>query len=748
RIEKKRDVSQKKEKNGGKEIMNKKRLSVVMAGAMLASSVAPVLAAEVQKSEVSESNKGTLINELTDLLWGSARFSSKDDTYAGKSVYTILVDGKEAADVHKATIIANNTKSSLQNEVKKAIEGLTAGSVVKVVKLGSTEVEENGKKELYSKAKTTKYTLDELKTNVASELSALETEMTQTNYEKLIDTKTDGATGYNALEQKFTITFKVDINGDSVVDKDDKLVLTKESDRLDFTRVTLNDGQTLTVSKMADKDFAANFKEFPKADAVPTDIEDTIEREYTITASTETFALSDLFDGVMLTEKGQNLLNLVKDVKAVTAGANKVGSSKDIESNLVRFVDANAYSGNSFGGTLGTNTFVDIEGKASKLTADKNGVFKVRVEIANSYRVAKDIADSQSAANTWDITSDDYDAYYVTADSSAELTKILSWLDKASANVDVLAGDDRYETAVKIAKEVALYNSSSKVSNIVLVNGDSLVDGLAASPLAAKLGNAPILLTESGKLPKATKAYLQELVDEKANKDITVNIVGGDGVVSNSVKEELKDMNLKVKRFGGDDRESTSMAVAEAIVGANDITRAYVVGATGEADAMSIAGKAAEEKAPIIVSGFEGLSEETVDSLKDANVDVIGGDASVSESDFNNLKSVTKVVRRVSGSDRKATNAEVINTFYKGDFASQPQSVIVAKDDVLIDALTSANLSAVHHAPIVLGTKELSEAQVNAIVKNAKNAQKVYQVGYGVDPQNVVKLVAQSLGLI
>ncbi len=721
--------------------MNKKRLSVVMAGAMLASSVAPVLAAEVQKSEVSESNKGTLINELTDLLWGAARFSSKDDTYAGKSVYTILVDGKEATDVHKATIIANNTKSSLQSEVKKAIEGLTAGSVVKVVKLGSTEVEENGKKELYSKAKTTKYTLDELEA-VSGELATLKSTMngsSSSNYEKLIDEKN---TSYNKLEKKFTITLTEDA---AKVYGKEKIELTTDSDRLDFTRVSLTDGQTI---KVAEADYSSTFKGFPTKDAIPTEIEDTIEREYTITASTETFALSDLFDGVMLTEKGQNLLNLVKDVKAVTVGAKKTGSSKDIENNLVRFVDANAYSGNSFGGTLGTNTFVDIEGKASKLTADKNGVFKVRVEIANSYRVAKDIADSQSAANTWDITSDDYDAYYVTADSSAELTKILSWLDKASANVDVLAGDDRYETAVKIAKEVALYNSSSKVSNIVLVNGDSLVDGLAASPLAAKLGNAPILLTESGKLPKATKAYLQELVDEKANKDITVNIVGGDGVVSNSVKEELKDMNLEVKRFGGNDRESTSMAVAEAIVGANDITRAYVVGATGEADAMSIAGKAAEEEAPIIVSGFEGLSEETVDSLKDANVDVIGGDASVSEADFNNLKSVTKVVRRVSGSDRKATNAEVINTFYKGDFASQPQSVIVAKDDVLIDALTSANLSAVHHAPIVLGTKELSEAQVNAIVKNAQNAQKVYQVGYGVDPQNVVKLVAQSLGLI
>ncbi|WP_329981795.1 hypothetical protein, partial [Peptacetobacter hiranonis] len=70
RIEKKRDVSQKKEKNGGKEIMNKKRLAVVMAGAMLASSVAPVLAAEeVAKSEVTLANKGLLINELTDAVW-------------------------------------------------------------------------------------------------------------------------------------------------------------------------------------------------------------------------------------------------------------------------------------------------------------------------------------------------------------------------------------------------------------------------------------------------------------------------------------------------------------------------------------------------------------------------------------------------------------------------------------------------------------------------------------------------------
>ena len=715
--------------------MNKKRLSVVMAGAMLASSVAPVLAAEVQKSEVSESNKGTLINELTDLLWGAPRFSTKDADYAGASVYTILVDGKEKKSISDATVIADNTKSSLQTAIKNEIGSLTAGAVVKVVKLGSVEVEKDGVKELYSKAETTKYaTTDALKA-IDGELSGLKTAMTEDNYKKLVNTAV-GKTGYNALEKKYVITLNVDANEDGDVDV---IELTTESDKLDFTKVSLKDGQTLTVSTMTNKDFANNFKAFPKAAARPTDIDDTIEREYTITASTETFKLSDLFDGVMLTEKGQNLLNLVKDTKGVINGKTVAGSRFTGDQNLVRFADANAISGNSFNGTMDTNTFVDIEGKKDKLVS-KKGEFKLRVEIANSYRVAKEIADT----GRWTVTSDDYDAYYVTADSAAELTKILHWLDQASANVDVLSGTDRYETAVKIAKEVAMYDDYAY--EIVLVNGDSLVDGLSASPLAAKL-DAPILLTEKGSLPRPTKLYLQELIDSVPNKNVTVSIVGGDGVVSKSVVNELKDMNLKVKRFGGSDREATSMAVAEAVANGSNISRAFVVGATGEADAMSIAGKAAEEEAPIIVSGFNGLAEETVDSLKDANVDVIGGDSQISEADFNSLKSVSKVVRRTSGSDRKATNAEVINTFYKNEFATEPKSVIVAKDDVLIDALTSANLSAKHHAPIVLGKKDLTTAQVNAVVKNASSAKKVYQVGGDVE-RNVVKLVAQSLGLI
>jgi len=192
------------------------------------------------------------------------------------------------------------------------------------------------------------------------------------------------------------------------------------------------------------------------------------------------------------------------------------------------------------------------------------------------------------------------------------------------------------------------------------------------------------------------------------------------------------------------------MAVAEEVAN-GDITKAFVVGAEGEADAMSIAGYAADTTTPIVVAKKGGITEDTVEALDGATLNVIGGENAVSAADYASLKDVALTIARVSGSNRKATNAAVINKFYGGNFADA-DSVIVAKDgqnkkSELIDALAASNLASVQHAPVVLGTNNLSADQIDAIAKNAKSADKVYQVGYGVE-RNVVKLVAQSLGLI
>ena len=714
----------KKQKNGGKEIMNKKRLSVVMAGAMLASSVAPVLAAEgtVEKTEISKANIGLIVDEISRKIQAAPVFSevsnaNKVDTaLEGKSVYGIQIDNAEPVSIEK-----KDTLSLTQKEVKDALKTIKVGNVVKLVNLGYAEEKSGTDTLIISRETKDTYTEEELKSTGNDSV-----------YKTLYGLANNDATkaGFNSIVKDykyvdgegFVITLQDDV---TFYGSDKKLVLTTETGRLDFANyyAAADKKSETAFSNSAVSKPGTNFHGFKDGVAKNVDIANKVEKEYTIKSGGDTFELSDLYDGLMLTEKGQALLNDAKDALAIT-GDTKLD-------NIVKVVDANA----------GGNT--DLEKDFTTITKDEKGVYSVELQIADSATVSNN-----------DVSNVEYKSYFITSKDKVALIRVLEWFNNVSADVDKLAGENRYATAVRIAKEVAGLKSltvNSGKYNIVLVNGNSLVDGLAAAPLAKHLagsGNAPILLTESDELPRATKAYLQELLDEAKNKDVIVSIVGGDAVVSNSVVRELKDMNLKVKRYGGANREATSMAVAEEIgIGAKG---AFVVGADGEADAMSVAGYAAANEMPVIVSSYKGLSEDTLQELDGNIVKVIGGEKAISESDFEAIKEVTNRVERISGSNRKATNAAVINKFYTGEALNQAtKSVIVAKDDVLIDALTASNLSAVHNSPIVLATKSLTDDQLNAVVKNANSSQKVkkvYQVGGDVAVE-VVKTIAETLGL-
>ncbi|WP_300283024.1 cell wall-binding repeat-containing protein, partial [Peptacetobacter sp.] len=71
--------------------------------------------------------------------------------------------------------------------------------------------------------------------------------------------------------------------------------------------------------------------------------------------------------------------------------------------------------------------------------------------------------------------------------------------------IETIAGKDRYDTAIEVAKEIAPVKEIAENGSVVLVNGNALVDGLAAAPLASsvsttnKVKAAPILLTKTDK---------------------------------------------------------------------------------------------------------------------------------------------------------------------------------------------------------------------------------------------------------
>ncbi len=332
-----------------------------------------------------------------------------------------------------------------------------------------------------------------------------------------------------------------------------------------------------------------------------------------------------------------------------------------------------------------------------------------------------------------------------------------------------LAGEDRYETAVKIAEEYAGLTSNNISSadgnvNIVMVNGNSLVDGLAAAPLASSLSEsngykAPILLTKKDTLPSSTSKYLKRVLKNvligKINK-VTIHLVGGESVLSNDLEKELRNLDCKIVRYNGKNREETSLKVAEKVYKLNNdmnnnIADSFVVGADGEADAMSIASVASKVKTPIIVSKKGGISEDATTSLYNKNVVVVGGKSVFTNDELTSLKADAKSVIRIAGENRKDTNALIISKYYKNEFIGPAKSVIIAKDgqnnkDELIDALAAANMAAVKDAPILLATDSLSKSQINALELNAKESYGLFRIGKGIS-RDVIKTVAVCLGL-
>ena len=649
--------------------MNKKRLSVVMAGAMLASSVAPVLAAEEVKSyEVSSNDLGLLTAKLREVM-ESKKFhtTDKNKDLAGKSIYK-LTKGLNPVDV------------TLEN-----VKTLNVGDTITLWDQGH-RVDDKGNYFSTTTEKTEvakKWSETDLYNAASKILADMKKSSNDRTYKVIKDAKYDSTKRILDVElyTGAVLTFKV---GD---------------DRVNFIAPIDKDGYELE-NKDANAQLVVGFKKLVDEKGPDQDIDATKIAEIKIVEGGNAYKVEDLYDGLMLTTKGHELLSIMKEA------GDKVWMYDD---NISSYVP---YTG--------------------ELKAD-HGVYRFHIETIDAFGKKS--------------------VYKVTGTDKNAAETLAKWLVNKDPKVDLLAGDNRYETAVTIAKDVANIKSVINNKEIVLVNGDSLVDGLAAAPLAANYGvHTPILLTESNKLPAATKEYLKELISQvpvgKLN-EVNIKIVGGTSVVSKAVEKELKGYGFDVDRFGGANREETSLLVAEEIGEGKDT---FVVGAEGEADAMSIAAYAASQKQPIVVAKKGGISEEALETLEDVKVTVIGGESVVSANEYKEIKAVAEAVTRVSGSNRQATNAEIIARYYTNNFAGAAKNVVVAKDgqknkSELIDALAATTLASKNNAPIVLATNKLSNAQINALELNASSANAVYQVGHGV-ARDIVKTIATRLGVI
>jgi|GEM_PF-5001822 len=115
-----------------------------------------------------------------------------------------------------------------------------------------------------------------------------------------------------------------------------------------------------------------------------------------------------------------------------------------------------------------------------------------------------------------------------------------------------LGGADRYATAVEISKEFV--SDGKYCDTVILGRGDDFADSMSAGPLAVYY-NAPILLTWTETLHPTTEKRMVEMNIKN------VVIVGGTGVVSTNVENQLKAKGYHVVRLGGADRYETNALI-------------------------------------------------------------------------------------------------------------------------------------------------------------------------------------------
>ncbi|HFL3103364.1 TPA: N-acetylmuramoyl-L-alanine amidase [Clostridioides difficile] len=311
------------------------------------------------------------------------------------------------------------------------------------------------------------------------------------------------------------------------------------------------------------------------------------------------------------------------------------------------------------------------------------------------------------------------------------------YLRKTSSPITELTGSDRYETAVKISKE-GWKNGSDKV---VIINGDVSIDGIISTPLATTY-NAPILLVEKNNVPNSVKSELKRLNP----KDII--IIGDENAISKTTANQIKStVNASQTRLNGSNRYETSLLIAKEIDKNHDVEKVYITNANGgEVDALTIAAKAGQDKQPIILTDKDSITDNTYKWLKSEdlqNAYFIGGPQMISTNVINKVNEITKdsvTNNRVYGVDRHETNANVIKKFYTDD---KLEAVLVAKSDVLVDALAAGPLAANLKSPILITPKTYVSAYHKDNLE-AKSANKVYKIGGGLTSK-VMSSIASSL---
>ncbi|MDB0440946.1 cell wall-binding repeat-containing protein [Clostridioides difficile] len=213
--------------------------------------------------------------------------------------------------------------------------------------------------------------------------------------------------------------------------------------------------------------------------------------------------------------------------------------------------------------------------------------------------------------------------------------KVVSDLKEKGLNVIRISGNDRYETSIKLAKEL---DKNSNLSKIVMVNGEKgLADAVSMGAIAAK-EEMPILLTNQNDDMKDIKNLI-------ANKDISKSyVIGGESLFNN---KEVSNTLPSVTKIAGSDRTETNSKVINHFYSKETLNDLYVAknGMNKQddlVDALSVGVLAGKTESPVVLvgNGLDNSQKELIKNKKFKNITQIGGNGN--EKAFSEVENLVK----------------------------------------------------------------------------------------------------------
>ena len=210
---------------------------------------------------------------------------------------------------------------------------------------------------------------------------------------------------------------------------------------------------------------------------------------------------------------------------------------------------------------------------------------------------------------------------YILGGTGVVSEEISEYLTLQGYNIIRLGGKDRYETNQKIVD----YLNITEGTSMVIATGNDFADALSISSIADIKG-FPVLLNSKDNLSTSVKNYITNL------QPTTVYIIGGTGVLSTNVENQIKQLNVNIQivRLGGNNRYETSMKIMEYF----NLTTTTVAVATGLdfPDALSGSVLAARKNSAVLLVDSKDVTKQKalINKQKITNVIVFGGEGVIS----------------------------------------------------------------------------------------------------------------------